>query len=207
MVGILHRHFKDYSDPFQACADALHKAVNANLIKWGIRTDKFVVNFDIPEDVQQELDQYQYPLPCVVLPQHVRTNRDTGMFRSRGSIILKDNHHEEDVCLDHINRMNRIKFSLDFETAIMVQNSWRNLDKPKAGEEKGEYEKRVRAFDKYDRSSREVMAKLIMADNEFYLTHKFDKRGRIYSQGYHVNYQGNPWNKAVIELADKEHVL
>jgi DNA-directed RNA polymerase len=40
--------------------------------------------------------------------------------------------------------------------------------------------------------------------NEFYLTHRYDKRGRVYCQGYHVTYQGTPWNKAVLELADKE---
>jgi len=38
------------------------------------------------------------------------------------------------------------------------------------------------------------------------LTHKYDKRGRCYSQGYHVNPQGNDWNKAVIEFAEKEPV-
>jgi DNA-directed RNA polymerase len=40
--------------------------------------------------------------------------------------------------------------------------------------------------------------------NEFYLTHRYDKRGRVYCQGYHISYQGNAWNKSVIELADKE---
>jgi hypothetical protein len=42
--------------------------------------------------------------------------------------------------------------------------------------------------------------------NEFCLTHKYDKRGRIYCQGYPVNYQGALWNKAVIQLAAKEIV-
>jgi len=38
------------------------------------------------------------------------------------------------------------------------------------------------------------------------MTHRYDKRGRVYCMGYHVNYQGTPWNKAVIELADKEMI-
>jgi DNA-directed RNA polymerase len=46
----------------------------------------------------------------------------------------------------------------------------------------------------------------MMLGNEFYLTHRYDKRGRCYAQGYHVNPQGNDWNKAVIELAEKEVV-
>ncbi len=50
------------------------------------------------------------------------------------------------------------------------------------------------------------MGFLMMHSNVFHMTHKYDKRGRTYSQGYHVNYQGNPWNKACIEFADKEVV-
>jgi DNA-directed RNA polymerase len=38
------------------------------------------------------------------------------------------------------------------------------------------------------------------------MTHKYDKRGRTYSQGYHIQPQGSDWNKAVIEFADKEIV-
>ena len=51
---------------------------------------------------------------------------------------------------------------------------------------------------------REVMEALFMMGNEFYLTHRYDKRGRCYAQGYHVTTQGNPWNKAVIEFAHEE---
>jgi DNA-directed RNA polymerase len=40
--------------------------------------------------------------------------------------------------------------------------------------------------------------------NRFWLTHKYDKRGRTYCQGYHVSYQGNDYNKACIEFADGE---
>ena len=45
-----------------------------------------------------------------------------------------------------------------------------------------------------------------MAGNHFYLTHRYDKRGRTYAQGYYINPQGNEWNKAVLEFADKEIV-
>jgi DNA-directed RNA polymerase len=47
---------------------------------------------------------------------------------------------------------------------------------------------------------------MVEMGNRFYLTHRYDKRGRTYAQGYHVNTQGNCWNKAVIELADEEVV-
>ena len=40
--------------------------------------------------------------------------------------------------------------------------------------------------------------------NKFYFTHKVDKRGRLYCQGYHINYQSASYKKAMIELANKE---
>jgi hypothetical protein len=142
----------------------------------------------------------------VVHPREVKDNHDTGYLLMRNSLILRDNHHDEDICLDHINRVNDIKFSHDVDTAQMISNRWRNLDKPKDGETADDFQKRVKAFEKYDRTAKEVIDLLTTHGNEFYLTHKYDKRGRCYCQGYHVNYQGAPWNKAVIELADKETV-
>lgn len=86
----------------------------------------------------------------------------------------------------------------------MVKNKWKNLDKPKSGETREDFEKRRKAFLKYDKVAKDVIGLLIQEGNEFYLTHKYDKRGRVYCQGYHVTYQGAAWNKAVIEFADKE---
>ena len=202
LVGILRVHCSST----QETADLLLKAVLCDLVDWSPMTKQFIIKFDIAPEVQAELDRFQYPLPMVIKPQPVMCNEDTGYLLSRNSIILRKNHHDDDVCLDHINRMNNIKFSLNFDTAHMVANSWRNLDKPKEGETKDDYERRVRAFNKYDRTAKDVIDLLIQHGNEFYLTHKYDKRGRVYCQGYHVNYQGATWNKAVIELTNKELV-
>jgi hypothetical protein len=206
MIGILRHHFKDALNPSQACADELMKASHVGLVEWNSALEEFVILYTVSKDVRDELDKYQYPLPMVIPPLPVKTNSDTGYLTIQNSVILRDNHHEEDICLDHINSMNQIKLKLNLDVARMIQNSWRGLDKSKPGEEKGEYEKRVAAFNKYDKNSRDIMELLSIAGDEFYLTHKYDKRGRCYCQGYHVNYQGNPWNKAVVEFAQGEVV-
>ena len=202
LVGLLRHHFPDA----QTTADHLLKAAEADLVDWSRALDIFIVRYTISDDVQRELDKFQYPLPMVIPPMRVTNNKETGYLCSSGSILLKDNFHTDDVCLDHINRVNGIKFSVDLDTATMIKNSWRNLDKPKAGESGEDFEKRKKAFEKYDRTAKEVIDLLIQEGNEFYLTHRYDKRGRVYCQGYHVNYQGAAWNKAVIQLADKEMV-
>lgn len=206
LVAILRHHFEPASNASQLTADMLLQCAEADLVDWSPNLQQFIVRATLSQDVQDELDRFQYPLPMVVRPKQVRSNTETGYLMSGGSIILRKNHHEDDVCLDHINRVNRIPFAIDWDTATMIKNSWRNLDKPKPGETAEEFEKRKRAFEKYDRTAKDVMELLLQEGNEFYLTHKYDKRGRIYCQGYHVNYQGAPWNKAVIQLADKEYV-
>lgn len=181
LVGILWRHFEHAEHPFQACADALHKAVECDLADY--QMGKFVVKWLISAEAQKEIDQYQYPLPMLVKPNEIINNRTTGYLTIKGSVILKDNHHEDDVCLDHLNKMNAIKLCVNEHTLAMVKNEWKNLDQPKDGEEVKEYLKRVKAFEKYDKTSKDILDALFVMGNEFYLTHKYDKRGRCYSQG------------------------
>ena len=200
LVGLV-RH---YMPTAQAAMDEVHKCVEAGLVTWS--GTEFITVFTMPADVQQDLDRFQYPLPMVVRPRHITNNSQTGYLASgaNGSVILKNNHTDDDVCLDHLNRMNSIKLCINLDTAIMVKNKWRNLDKPREGELHSDYQKRVKAFEKYTNHAYQVMALTCKEGNEFYLTHRYDKRGRVYAQGHYINPQGTEWNKAVCEFADKE---
>lgn len=204
MVGILRKYFDGKS---QATADEIQKAIQAGLVLWNSSTRQVIVRFDISADVQAELDRFQFPLPMVVEPKKLTNNHDTGYLTNRGSAILKDNHHDDDICLDHLNKVNKIKLRINQQVALTIKNSWKGLDKKKPDEEYEDYQRRVKAFDKYDRTAHDVLDHLGLAnEGDFYLTHKYDKRGRTYCQGYHVNYQGNPWNKSMIEFANQEVV-
>ena len=205
LVGLLRRH----CDSAQDCVDQLQKAAEGDLIDWSPAARVFVIKpgLDITPDVQAELDRFQFPLPMVVVPKEIKNNRQSGYLLNNSSVLLRDNHHEDDVCLDHLNRVNKIKLTVNQDTAKMIKNSWKNLDKAKDGESKDEFERRKKAFAKYDKSAHEVINLVISEGNEFHLTHRYDKRGRTYSQGYAINVQGNPWNKAIVEFFDKELVV
>lgn len=203
LVGILRRHMKGDG---QATADMIRVCVEAELLKYDVQLRQFIVHFEITRDVQEELDRFQFPLPMVVKPQPVKGNNETGYILGTGSLLLRDNHHSDDICLDHINRVNQVPFSIDLKTALMVQNQWKSLDKQKSDETKADFERRRKAFARYDQASKDVMKLLTHLDNRHFVTHKYDKRGRTYCMGYHVNYQGTEWNKAVIQLANKEFI-
>lgn len=206
LVGILHHHFGNSIPDLQACADMIWQAAEAGAVDYDPVAWQFTLRFDVSDAVRLDLERFQYPLPMVVPPRPIQSNRDTGYYTIKGSVILKDNHHEDDVCLDHLDRVNQIPLVINPDTARLVANRWRNLDRPREGEDRRDFEKRVRAFEKYDRVSRDVIETLFMTGEPFYLTHRYDKRGRCYVQGYHVTTQGNAWNKAVIEFAEAELV-
>lgn len=204
LVGVLHPHFRTTEDSsaHQKCADMLYRAVEEDVVDY--EHGRFVVRFDIDDETQKKLDQFQYPLPMIEHPEEVWDNAQTGYQTIPGSLILKNNHHDEDICLDHINRVNSIPLRLNPDIVSFVQNQWKNVDRLQEGESYQDFKKRQKAFEKYNRNSRDVLSALMAAGDQFWLTHKYDKRGRTYSQGYHVNYQGNDWNKACIEFSEGE---
>lgn len=205
LVGILYKHFDEEENPFQACADMLLKSAEESLVDFDTLSEVFILRYDVSSDVYEDLDRYQYPLPMLIEPKEVKTNSDDGYYTSRKqSLLLKNNHHEDDINLDHINNVNNTPLSINVDIVNLIKNRWKNLDKQKPSETPQDFQKRVKAFEKYNKSSHDVIRSLLMYDNKFYLTHKYDKRGRCYAQGYHVNTQGNPWNKSVIEFFNKE---
>lgn len=201
LVGVLRSHYNDT----QRTADEICKCAEADLVDFDPRIGLLVTVAQIGSELQDEIDKYQYPLPMVVPPEVIKNNSTNGYrIHNRGSVILKNNHHTDDICLDHLNRANKVKLTINHEVMSMIQNKWKNLDKPKDDESVDEYRKRVKAFEKYDRASRDVMKLLLSEGSELYLTHAYDKRGRTYCRGYQVNYQGAPWNKATLEFSNKE---
>lgn len=204
MVGLLRRFFEAEEHPAQAAADAIYDLIDEGYAHWDQEDEKIIVRFQISKKIQDQLDLYQYPVPMVVPPQEVETNRDTGYFTIRNSLILKNNHHGEDICLDHINRVNAIPLAINADVSAFVKNRWKNIDRQKKDETVREFKDRQKAFNRFNRVSRQVIQELLGADRQFWLTHKVDKRGRTYCQGYHISYQSNDFSKALIEFADKE---
>ncbi|WP_281523611.1 hypothetical protein [Turicimonas muris] len=202
LIGVL----RNKRDSAQEVCDEVIKCIAAGLATLDFNTQMIIVKFDISPEVKEELDRFQFPLPMIVRPRKVRSNRDIGYLENKGSIILRDNYTEEDVCLDSINRLNKIPLKLNMEVVRNIQNQRDHIDHPKVGETVEEWQDRRKQFDDYNKQAMFVMELMNGLSDEFYLTHSYDKRGRIYCRGYHINYQGNDYAKAVVEFAEKELV-
>lgn len=219
VIGMLYHHFMptdadpaDYDTVGKAmekCAEVLMHCVDADFVDLS-EDGKLEAVFEPEPKVQRQIDLYQFPLPMIVNPQypgHRGENRGIGYLTQGGSVITgKGNHHEDDVCLDHLHRVNQIPLKLNMETARLVKLQWKNLEKPKEGEPLKDYRDRVKAFKKFEKNTWEVMEMLHVMADQFWLCHRYDKRGRCYTQGYHVNFQGCDYQKAIVEFSEGEMV-
>ena len=131
--------------------------------------------------------------PMVCKPKELENNYSSGYLTHADSLLLgKGNHHDGDLCLDVLNLMNSTPLRLDTEFLSQVE------EEPTFSLDTQDQVEMWKAFKKQSYRFYSLVANY---GNRFYLTHKVDKRGRIYSSGYHISTQGTGFKKASIELA------
>lgn len=168
----------------------------------------FSVKFDVSADVHEMLDKYQFPLPMLVHPRRLTRNFDTGYLTILNPVILNgsDYFDDKDVCLDHLNRMNHVALEVNMEVVRSEEGRF-IVPTREADEDFKEYQKRQKQAVKFYETTVDVMGTLNALGSEFYLTHRFDRRGRCYASGYHINTQGDDYRKSMLVLARKEVLL
>lgn len=203
IVGLLAHH----GGTLQQVADMLIRAAENDLVDYNPAYEQFIIKWTPEPKVYALIEQYQFLPPMIVPPLQVTSNRGRGHLTYReDSLILKKNHHEGDICLDVINIKNQIACQINVDVVKSIRNSWKNLNKCKPGETYEDFQKRVDAFERFEKLTMKDMALMVNNDNEFYFPHAYDKRGRSYCSGYTINYQGNDYQKAVVEFKHEELV-
>lgn len=157
-----------------------------------------VSNIPLSEQLQRYVMNSRFLPPMVCTPNEVEHNRMSGYLTHNDSLVLgRGNHHDGDLCLDVINLQNSIPLQLNQQFL---------LDHPLQPNFEIVSAEQAEQWKQYQQQSHELFLLMIQQGNRFWLTHKVDKRGRLYSIGYHINTQGNQFQKAMIELADEELV-
>jgi hypothetical protein len=201
MVGILS---PKYGNP-QEVANKLITACEKDILDYNQNTKRFVVIHSISPDIEAMLERYQYPLPMIIPPKILRSNKSSGYLTIDTPVVLNGSSYfkDKDLCLDHLNKANQVALCLDF---LVIDSPQGKYSKPikKINEDSKEYLKRVKQATVFFTSSMEIMRAIGDLTSKFYLTHRYDRRGRVYASGYHINTQGSDYYKAVIQLANKE---
>lgn len=142
------------------------------------------------------VEHSSYLPPMVCEPEEITHNYQSGYLTHNDCLVLgKGNGHDGDLCLDVINKQNRIPLKLDLEFLSTVEeNPTFELDgTPK-----------IQNWSHFKQVSYHMYR--LIKDQTFYLTNKVDKRGRLYAQGYHITTQGTGFKKAMVEFAEEEIV-
>jgi hypothetical protein len=153
---------------------------------------EIISNYKLEESTKQRLSNLQYLPPLVCKPKEITSNYQSGYLTKEESIILgSGNHHDKPLALDAINIANSVELSLDEWVMTQEEVSKKPLDTTEKKDN----------FLRMKNSSQRVYKELVDQGNKFHLLWRFDKRGRMYSSGYHVNIQGTEYKKALINLA------
>ena len=120
---------------------------------------------------------------------------------SASLILGRGNDVGQRINKKFLNTIQAIPFSLNTDMVELLR------DKLKPAEEKltwSEEKDRQRGFAALVQETDATIDYLLENGNKFWFTWRYDKRGRSYSQGYHINPQGNSYRKAILEFHNKE---
>lgn len=202
MVGLM----KKYADSLDEVANMIYKIGLAELYTVTMDKGTLITKYELDKELEEKIGKFQFLPPMIIRPNKLRSNKDMVYLTVKLNHVLKCRNTKEDICLDHLNRVNRIPLKLNMDVAWNTKCRWKNIDKKKEDESMGEWLDRRKQFDKYVEKAYETMELINSVSDEFYMIHGYDKRGRVYPRGYHVNPQGVDWNKAVVEFKNKEIV-
>lgn len=150
--------------------------------------------FMLEEKTLQYIANTKYLPPMICTPKEIDSNFTSGYLTKDASVILgKGNHHNKYQALDALNIATNITLSLDMDMLRFEEKSKQHLNTPV----------KIANYRRLVTSSKIVYKELIEQGNKFNFDWRYDKRGRMYSQGYHVNIQATQYKKAIINLHEK----
>jgi len=151
--------------------------------------------YSLDQDTLDRISASTYLPPMIVEPLEIMSNRDSGYLTITGSTFLgKGVFHDKPQALDVLNICNQQALSLDEYMVEIAEEPGKEGFNPE----------QLSQFNQMAKESLDIYEYLLDQDNEFYLTHGYDSRGREYCRGYHVTYQGAEYKRSLINLHKKE---
>lgn len=188
---------------------------------WNVTKDKYTRLhnvWELDDKVKHTLEQFRFVNPMIVKPLPVNqkgNNRGSGYLTiGSDSLLLGGQYHTKDICTEILDKLNDTAYEINTDLMRTYRNSWKHMHAPKKAngidqmkdETMDEYNKRIQAFEDYEKLVFKSVAEIYNSENQMYLTHKYDKRGRVYCVGYQLSYQSNSYGKAILNFKNKQTV-
>ena len=184
----------DYEVAVKRMGEILYKMAESDLINIYPANVNGVIEIEsvhtLSEQTLWHLSKTRFLPPMLVPPRVLRSNKDSGYLTVKSPILSRGTKIDNrELCLDLINLANSCAFSLD-------------IDFLRASEDISEYsskEEETQA-EHLRKLTNEMCVDIYHQGNECYFNHFYDARGRLYSRGYHLHYQGNSYRKAMLNF-------
>ena len=210
-----HLNMSDKVEAIHTMAEVIAVLADTDLFDVKKTKEGWIVlsRVELDSEVTQYADNALYLPPLIIKPRKVRSNRDSGYITQRGeSLILGfyENHHDDNICLDVINTLNSNEYELDTDFINQYEEQWHREELSQQEYEELSHADReiynmdAKTWKKFQEQGKFFQHLMIHHGNSFYLCNKVDKRGRIYSSGYHVNVQGSSFKKAMVNFKHHE---
>lgn len=189
----------------QTCADVLYLINQTDLILIDIigSTRYIKSNIQLTDELVNRLNIMCVLPPMLVKPRTLRQNKSSGYLTiNKDNLILgdKENYHDEAISLDVLNTLNSQALCLDLDICYKFQKEFKSEFDKDTDEYLNQHKTHNKAKEQFE------YFRDVIQDKTIFFTHKVDKRGRVYSQGYQFNTQGSSYEKACINLKTKEFV-
>ena len=199
-----HLSFVEQRDSIQTVAELLGVLVHTSVfVIWKESKETGMLlqsQMRLPSKLVNAIDRSQYLPPMVCLPETIKTNFESGHLTVNDSQILgKYSSHSDDICIDVLNIQNQIPLKLCTEFISTVE------EEPNPGSPLDSVEKQTN-WSRMKAESYEMYLLMAKQGNKFYQLNSYDKRGRLYTQGYHISFQGASFKRACIDLHNEELV-
>jgi hypothetical protein len=172
------------------CHADLFDVIQPALADEGVLTIQSPLSLDEP--MLQRIANTKYLPPMLVPPSDVKENKGNQYLTFKTSLIKKPyNFHNDYLAYDVINILQSYELSLDeFVVHQEIESPKNELDT----------QEKVDNFNRMVLASKATYLEILEAGNKFFEPWSYDKRGRSYMDGYHINYQSSQYKKALINI-------
>jgi len=196
IVNDLHYVIKENSilSKIEAIGLSFELLYHCNKIVYEIKGINIVSYYDLDDITYRAIDNKSF-IPPFVEPPIPWTRNDVGGYYSiQEHVVLGPyfNHHSEEQALDVLNILQDIEWKLDKHILQYEEESNKPFENADSEMQ----------FNALKESSKKVYKEYV--NKPFWLMWQFDKRGRQYSSGYHINLQASGYKKAIMSFNKKE---
>lgn len=149
--------------------------------------------YKLEANTYEYMDLRKYEPPMLMEPRKWESNDNGGYYENDLNCILGSIHskHEKAQALDVLNKLQSITWEL---SPVILEHEEIPNKEFKSSDSHEQF--RTMAI-----NSKNTYMKYV--DKPFWFIHQFDKRGRMYMRGYHINLQSSGYKKALLNFHNK----